>query len=140
MVISVILATALWVCPGNVFSNEPREGCKPFHESRKEGVTVIPEAEGFSKDPNARVETGGEAAPAAPQGGRRESSRSSSDGPDQCALYNEYLNLSLKSDASAGVSGGLGAREMTTEELERWTYLSRVFAFGPPPGCGGGGR
>lgn len=28
----VILATALYICPGNVFSDEPREGCRPFQE------------------------------------------------------------------------------------------------------------
>ena len=29
----VILAATLWVCPGNVFTSEPREGCKPFEAS-----------------------------------------------------------------------------------------------------------
>jgi len=39
----VVLAATLWVCPGNVYSNEPKEGCKPFNESNKEGFSTVPE-------------------------------------------------------------------------------------------------
>jgi hypothetical protein len=118
----VILAATLWVCPGNVFSNEPREGCKPFEASEKEGFNITPEAPGFSTNPHAPVD------PAAPSGMRRErQSGPDSVSAEMCALYKEYIELELKTQ------GGFLFGSPT--ESERWQTLKRMFQNSPVPSC-----
>ena len=122
MVSLVILAATLYVCPGNVFSSEPREGCKPFEASEKEGFNVTPEAPGFSTDQKAPVD------PSAPAGMRRE--RQSAPGPvnaEQCALYKEYLDLGVKTQG--------GFLFSSPSESERWQTLKRMFQNSPAPSC-----
>src|SRR5207249_6969574 len=96
----VILAATLWVCPGNVFSNEPREGCKPFEASEKEGFNVTPESPGFNTNPNAPVD------PPAPADMRRErQSAPDSVSATMRALYKEYLDLEQIGRASCRERG-----------------------------------
>jgi len=118
----VILAATLWVCPGNVFTSEPREGCKPFEASEKEGFNVTPEAPGFSTKPHAPVD------PTAPSGMRRErQSAPDSVSAEMCALYKEYIVLELKTQ------GGFLFSSPT--ESERWQTLKRMFQNSPVPSC-----
>jgi hypothetical protein len=118
----VIFATSLWVCPGDVYTDQPREGCKPFRQSTREGFSTI---QGVPPDP-------GESAPARPasppviyeQGGSRPSAS-----PTECALYDEWLALSTKS------RGGIGAHDLTPQEFERWSLLRNMFSVTAPPVC-----
>lgn len=41
---AILVAAALYVCPGDVYSDQPRAGCHPMQDSNKEGVNQIPEA------------------------------------------------------------------------------------------------
>lgn len=118
----VIFADAVYICPGNVFTTEPREGCKPFEASEKEGFNVVPEAPGFSTDPKASVD------PTAPAGMRREQPPGpGSVSAEMCALYKEYLELELKTQ------GGFLFGSPT--ESERWQTLKRMFQNSPAPSC-----
>jgi len=58
---AILIAAALYVCPGDVYSDQPREGCRPLQDSDKEGFNKIQEAPEFnSKSPApAAVDTGG---------------------------------------------------------------------------------
>ena len=58
----LVAAAALYVCPGDVYTDHPREGCQPMQSSSNEGFSRVPEAPKFdSKFP----------APAAPDAGGR---------------------------------------------------------------------
>ncbi len=39
----VIVAATLWLCPGEVYTNEQGEGCRPVQNSGKEGFSRVPE-------------------------------------------------------------------------------------------------
>ncbi|MEW6543844.1 MAG: hypothetical protein AB1411_09575 [Nitrospirota bacterium] len=127
MINLVILATTLWVCPGDVYSNEPKPGCKPFHPSDKEGFTVIPEAQQAPAAPQSPTQAPGSVIieENVVQQKSEPRPRASS---KECELYDEYLTLSTK-------SRGIGALELTTAEYERWTLLKNMFNIGVPPVC-----
>jgi hypothetical protein len=117
----ILVAAAMYVCPGEVYTDVPRPGCTPLQESGKEGFSTIPEARDFnSKSPVSNSEAGrvlndGQAKlPAA--------------SPEECAMYAEWVKLSTKSSS-------LGARDLSPSEFERWTNLKQVFGNSPPPNC-----
>ncbi len=113
------LATALWVCPDEVYTNEPRAGCKPFQPSNREAVSTVPEpgAEPAPTEPARSDRVPAEAPPP-----RRPSAPS-----ELCALYKEYIALELKTH------GGFVTE--STEEVERWQTLKRMFQNSPAPAC-----
>jgi len=122
MLLDAILVAALYVCPGDVYSDQPREGCHPVQESNKEGFSTIPEAPEFnSKSPApVAVESGGAPKEAQP----RYPAASTQD----CAMYDEWVKLSTKSSS-------IGARDLSPGEFERWTNLKQIFGNSPPPNC-----
>lgn len=125
MVSLVVLAATLWICPGNVYSNEPKEGCKPFHESNKEGFSTVPEPR-FDAAP---ADAPRQPAPAQPQA-QSEPSRTQpaqSTNAELCALYAEFIQLNMK------VSGGqLGS---TPEDVNRYEQLRNIFGMNTRPNC-----
>lgn len=120
----VVLAATLWVCPGDVYSNEPKEGCTPFQESNKEGFSTVPEP---------RFETGqteaSQPAPAPPQAqpGPSRTQPTQSTNSELCVLYAEYLQLTMK------VSGGHLGNE--SEDLNRYEQLRNIFGMNTRPNC-----
>ena len=124
MISMVVLAATLWVCPGNVYSNEPKEGCKPFHESNKEGFSTVPEPR--FETPPAEVN------PPAPSQLQTQPKPSNtqpaqSTNAELCALYAEYLQLTMK------VSGGHLGNE--SEDLNRYEQLRNIFGMNTRPNC-----
>ena len=119
---AILVATALYVCPGDVYSDQPREGCQPLQESNKEGFSKVPEAPEFnSKSPApAAVDAGGAS--------RDTQSRLPAASAQECAMYEEWVKLSTKSSS-------IGARDLSPGEFERWTNLKQVFGNSPPPNC-----
>ncbi len=117
MVSVVILATAIWVCPGNLFSDVEKPGCKPFEEDR------------------GTVSSTGEAAPPPSDGpsspsSDRSAGQQSSQGqvsPEMCSLYKEYIDLELKTQG--------GFKFDSTDQSERWQTLKRMFQNSPTPSC-----
>ena len=117
----ILVAAAMYVCPGDVYTDVPRPGCTPLQESGKEGFSTIPEAPEF----NGRS--------AAPSGGtgtvmKDGQSKLPAASPEECAMYDEWVKLSTKSSC-------FGARDLSTSEFERWTNLKQVFGNSPPPNC-----
>jgi len=121
MLSMVILATAMYVCPGNVFSDVQGPGCKPFVEERGT-VSIDSTSPQGSSGP----------APSSPSGSSGQPERRR-DQPDQsvnaevCAMYKEYVDLQVKTQGGFQTSG--------TEELQRWQTLKRMFQMSPPPNC-----
>lgn len=123
MISLVILATTLYVCPGDVYSNEPKAGCKPFHESNKEGFSTVPEPK-FDKPPGTPSSPPAAQAPETPQ---QTQPAQSSTNSELCALYAEYIQLNMK------VSGGqLGS---SSEDLNRYEQLRNLFGMNSRPNC-----
>jgi len=118
---AVLVAATLYVCPGDVYSDQAREGCRPMQESNKEGFSQIPEAPEFNSRSTApaAVDTGGS---------RDTQSRLPAASAQECAMYEEWVKLSTKSSS-------IGARELSPGEFERWTNLKQVFGNSPPPNC-----
>jgi hypothetical protein len=115
-----VLATTLWLCPGDVYSNEPKPGCKPFHESNKEGFSTVPEPR--FQDPPA----GPRLAPPDPSEARTPS-KAPPPNSELCALYAEYVELTMK------VTGGqLGS---TPEDVNRYEQLRNLFGMNARPNC-----
>jgi hypothetical protein len=118
----VILATTLYICPGDVYSNEPKAGCKPFHESNKEGFSTVPEPK-FETPPPAAAPAPPPSAPSVQQTQPPQSSTNA----ELCALYAEYIQLNMK------VSGGqLGS---TPEDVNRYEQLRNLFGMNNRPNC-----
>jgi hypothetical protein len=118
---AILVAAALYVCPGDIYTDQPRQGCHPLQDSNKEGFSKVPEAPEFdSKFP----------APAADAGGRAGAtqSRLPAASARECEMYEEWVNLSTKSSS-------IGARDLSPGEFERWTNLKQVFGNSPPPNC-----
>ena len=119
---AILVAAALYVCPGDVYTDQLREGCQPLQDSSKEGFSRVSEAPEFdSKLP----------APATADGGLKSSSaqpRLPAASAKECAMYEEWVNLSTKSSS-------IGARSLSTAEFQRWTNLKQVFGNSPPPNC-----
>jgi len=117
----IVVAAALYVCPGDVYSDTPRAGCHPLQESGKEGFSTIREAPEFnSKEP----------VPSAIDSGtpRETQSRLPAASAEECARYEEWVKLSTKSSS-------IGARDLSAGEFERWTNLKQIFGNSPPPNC-----
>lgn len=112
------LATALWVCPGEVYTNEPRAGCRPFQPSGKEAVSTVPEP---------RPDSVGEAPSPRGRGQDQPSTGRQAAPPELCALYKEYIALEMKTQ------GGFVTE--STEEAERWQTLKRMFQTSQEPSC-----
>lgn len=122
MLPDAILVAALFICPGEVYTDQPREGCQPLQESSKEGFSRVSEAPEYdSKFPApAATDTGGRAGAT--------QSRLPAASAKECAMYEEWVNLSTKSSS-------IGARALSTGEFQRWTNLKLVFGNSPPPNC-----
>jgi hypothetical protein len=118
----VLLATTLWVCPGDVYSNEPRPGCKPFHESNKEGFSTVPEAKPESAPAGSRPAPTPFESPAP-----RPAQPAQPLNAERCALYAEYLRLNMK------ISGG--NLDATSEDVQRFDQLRNLFGLNSPPNC-----
>ena len=120
MLSMVILATTMWVCPGNVFSDVAGPGCKPFVEDRGT-VNVEPTMQkdreldtSSSSDSSGRPE-------------KRRQQKDSSVNEEVCALYKEYIAMELRTQGGFQTSG--------PSEVERWQTLKRMFQMSPPQNC-----
>lgn len=122
MLETIVLAAALYVCPGEVYTDQPGAGCHPLQESNKEGFSTIPESPEFnSKSPARSSSDDGRSM-------RDAQSRIPAASAEECAMYEEWVKLSTKSSS-------LGARDLSPGEFERWTNLKQVFGNSPPPNC-----
>jgi hypothetical protein len=117
----ILVAAAMYVCPGEVYTDVPRAGCKPLQESGREGFSTIPEAPEFNS--KSAVSTG-EAARVMKDGQPKLPAATQ----EECAMYEEWVRLSTKSSS-------IGARDLSPSEFERWTNLKQVFGYSPPPNC-----
>ena len=117
----ILVAAAMYVCPGDVYTDQPRPGCTPLQESGKEGFSTIPEAPEFSSKPYAPSSGSGSVM-------KDGSSKVPAASAEECAMYEEWVKLSTKSSS-------IGARDLSTSEFERWTNLKQVFGNSPPPNC-----
>jgi hypothetical protein len=117
----ILVAAAMYVCPGDVYTDQPRPGCTPLQESGKEGFSTIPEAPEFNSKPSVSSSGTGTAM-------KDGSSKVPAASAEECAMYDEWVKLSTKSSS-------IGARDLSTSEFERWTNLKQVFGNSPPPNC-----
>jgi hypothetical protein len=118
----ILIAAAMYVCPGDVYTDTPRPGCTPLQESGKEGFSTIPEAPEFNtKSPVASGDSGKTVKDA-------QTSKVPAASPEECAMYEEWVKLSTKTSS-------IGARDLSTSDFERWTNLKQVFGNSPPPNC-----
>jgi hypothetical protein len=117
----ILVAAAMYVCPGDVYTDVPRPGCTAMQESGKEGFSTIPEAPDFSSKSAVPAGNGGRVA----KDGQPKLPAAS---PEECAMYEEWVRLSTKTSS-------IGARDLSASEFERWTNLKQVFGNSPPPVC-----
>ena len=117
----IVVAAALYVCPGEVYTDVPRAGCTPIQESGQENFSTIPEAPEFNSKSPAST---GDAGRVMKEGQPKFPAASA----EECAMYEEWVRLSTKSSS-------LGARDLSASEFERWTNLKQVFGNSPPPNC-----
>ena len=116
----IVVAAVMYVCPGEVYTDVPRAGCTPMHESGQESFSTIPEAPEFNSKSPASGGGGTVMKNARPQ--------LPAASAEECAMYDEWVKLSTKSSS-------LGARDLSPSEFERWTNLKQVFGNSPPPNC-----
>lgn len=117
----IVIAAAMYVCPGDVYTDVPKAGCKPVQESGDEGFSTIPEAPEFGSKMSAPALD-------AERSIQNSQSRIPAASAEECAMYEEWVKLSTKSSS-------IGARELSPGEYERWTNLKQVFGNSPPPNC-----
>ena len=117
----ILVAAAMYVCPGDVYTDMPRPGCTALQDSGKEGFSTIPEAPEFNSKGAVSPGDGGRVA----KDGQPKLPAAS---PEECAMYEEWVRLSTKSSS-------IGARDLSASEFERWTNLKQVFGNSPPPVC-----
>lgn len=125
MLSMVILATTMWVCPGNVFSDHAGPGCKPFSEDKGTVNTT----------PDTPFESGGRqpaSERSSAQGGASDlrqdrQSDSGSTNSEICGLYKEYIDLEVKTQG--------GTQMSSPAETQRWQTLKRMFQNSPVPNC-----
>ena len=122
MLETIVVAAALFVCPGGVYTDTPRAGCHPLQEPNKEGFSTTQEAPEFNSKSPAPV-TGDAERPT-----RETQPRLPAASVQECAMYEEWVKLSTKSSS-------IGARDLAPGEFERWTNLKQVFGNSPPPNC-----
>jgi hypothetical protein len=116
----IVVAAVMYVCPGEVYTDVPKVGCKPMQESGQESFSTIPEAPEFNSK-----------SPASGDGGKAMTNtqpKLPAASAEECAMYDEWVKLSTKSSS-------LGARDLSPGEFERWTNLKQVFGNSPPPNC-----
>ena len=118
MLSMAILAGALYVCPGNVYSDVQGPGCKPFVEEH--GTVSIDQTSPQGSAPSASSGSSG-------QPERRRDQQGDSVNAELCAMYKEYIDLEVKTQGGFHASG--------PEELQRWQTLKRMFQMSPPPRC-----
>ena len=58
----ILVAAAMYVCPGDVYTDAPRPGCRPLQESGREGFSTIPEAPEFDSKSSVSTGEGGKVA------------------------------------------------------------------------------
>jgi len=121
----VILATTLWVCPGEVYTDQPRAGCKPFQPSAREGFGTVqsPAHESPSGSPSATSQPTVIIEQAPVEAPRR--SRGSS---QECARYREWLELNRKTEQ-------MGAHTLPVDEFQRWQILREQYSVMDPAVC-----
>ncbi len=120
MVGMIVLAAALYVCPGDVYTDRPTEGCKPFQQSGQEGfstITEVPEAPGSETVPGSSGTTME----------RRRGGNEPGVNSEVCALYKEYVELEIRTRG--------GFQVESTDEANRWQTLKRMFQNSPAPNC-----
>ncbi|HSC56372.1 MAG TPA: hypothetical protein VLC51_04175, partial [Nitrospira sp.] len=100
---AILVAGILYVCPGDVYSDQPRPGCRPMQETNKEGFSKIPEAPEFNSNSPA---PGAVDAGAASRDGQTRLPAASA---EECARYEEWVRLSTKSSS-------IGARDLSAGE------------------------
>jgi hypothetical protein len=122
MLETIVVAAALFVCPGGVYTDTPRADCHPLQESNKEGFSTISAAPEFNSKSPAPVTSDAE------RPTRETQSRLPAASAKECAMYEEWVTLSTKSSS-------IGARDLSPGEFERWTNLKQVFGNSPPPNC-----
>ena len=88
----ILVAAAMYVCPGDVYTDQPRPGCTPLQESGKEGFSTIPEAPEFSAKPSVPSSGAGTAMKDVP-------SKVPAASAEECAMYDEWVKLSTKLNA-----------------------------------------
>jgi hypothetical protein len=118
MLSMMILASAMYVCPGNVFSDVQGPGCKPFVETQ--GTVNVEPTMPQGSAPSSPSRPSG-------QPERRSDQPGDSVNAELCAMYKEYVELQVKTQGGFQTSG--------TEELQRWQTLKRMFQMSPPPSC-----
>lgn len=134
MVTAYVLAATLYVCPGNVYTDQAKPGCEPMRQQDEQGgfgniesAPPAPESQPQRElkrpvpGPPPRAMTR-EAAP--PE--RRTSPELSGREAQLCREYWEWIGLNKK------VHGGGGA---TTEEVARYNELNSVFSLLRRPKC-----
>ena len=122
----VMLATALWVCPGEVYTDQPRAGCKLFQPSEREGFgTVQTPAQESSPHGNSSAASAPPVVIEQPQGGLPRRSRGSS---QECARYREWLDLNRKTEQ-------FGAHTLPVDEFQRWQILREQYSVMDPAAC-----
>jgi len=85
----ILVAAAMYVCPGDVYTDQPRPGCTPLQESGKEGFSTIPEAPEFNSKPSVSSSGTGTAM-------KDGSSKVPAASAEECAMYDEWVKLSTK--------------------------------------------
>ncbi len=121
MVGMIVLAAALYVCPGDVYTDRPTEGCKPFQQTGPEGFSTMTETP-------ETPETGSVPDPSGtPTMERRQGGQDPGVNSELCALYKEYVELEVKTKG--------GFQTGSPEETNRWQTLKRMFQNSPAPNC-----
>ena len=121
----VILATALWVCPGEVYTDQPRAGCKPFQPSDREGFGTVqtpPQESSQTGSSSASPPTGIIEQPPA------EAPRRSRGSSQECSRYREWLELNRKTEQ-------MGAHTLPVDEFQRWQILREQYSVMDPAVC-----
>lgn len=115
MVGMIVLAAALYVCPGDVYTDRPGEGCKPFKKTGQQGFSAMGDVpEPLPGSSGLTTEQG--------PGGNEPGGSS-----EVCTLYKEYEELGAKTRGGFQVG--------SPDEAERWQTLKRMFQNSPAPNC-----
>ncbi len=123
MLSMVILATTMWVCPGNLYSDVDKPGCKPFVEHQ--GTVNVEPTMPKEFDPAPSSSSPSSDSPSRPE--RRRDQPQSSMNAELCAMYKEYIGMEVRTQGGFQTSG--------PSELQRWQTLRRMFQGQRPPDC-----
>ncbi len=114
----IVLAASMYLCPGEIYTDMPREGCRLFETSGPEGFSRITETTGDSKELTS---------PRSDSTSSNSTISNPSTPSESCALYSEYVHLDLKTQG--------GFVNTSPEEVDRWQTLRRMFQATDPPHC-----